>query len=141
MRFARLRKSVGPVVKVLGIILFCFLVFFGGVVAELMFRARSRVAIPVTTTGAPAAQVSAYAQPDFLWMGTMWWISIDTDVQVDVVLDGIWTAKVPAGSHRIYSNHDDDNTARYGPVTRSIVPKTITVQEAPQEILPEATGR
>ncbi len=129
MRFRKIRELTIQIAKVVGPVIAVGLLFWGSLLTELKIRSDLRTALPVNSTEAPTAEVAAWSQPDLFCMGTMWWISIETNVPINVVLDGVWTANVPAGSHTIYANHDDNNTQEYGPTFRWTVPTTITVTQ------------
>ena len=103
------------------------LVFAGGVMLEAYLRGLNRRVIPVQVNSESRTVVTAWAQPDFLWASEMWSIDIESDVPTVVDIDGIWKADVPPGMHSIYSNHDSENTRRYGPSVWTRTPGKVTV--------------
>ncbi|XZE19585.1 hypothetical protein SH449x_004910 [Pirellulaceae bacterium SH449] len=59
------------------------------------------------------ANVTGTWIPDFLWTGKAWTIVIETNEELELLLDGR-VFLIPAGSHEIYSNHDQTNTGQFG---------------------------
>ncbi len=95
---------------------------------EASLRARGRAAIPVVIKDAPQATVSAFVQPDFLWIGEAWWLRVESDSPLSVDVDGQWQALVPAGTNSIYANHDVNNTTRFSSNRWHRTPRHITVR-------------
>lgn len=95
--------------------------------AECGIRAIFREEIPVVRSSESDVVLSAYHQPDFLWMGTAWWISYETDLPFSIDLGDGNSVVLPAGKHSIFSNHDFSNTRDYGIKFKGDYPDTIAI--------------
>ncbi len=100
--------------KMVGWLLALFLIFLLGVFAEEYIRSLARKPIRVSIEESVHAKVSAHVQPDFMWIGKAWWIKIESEVPVAINLDGKWSAIIPPGTNTIFSNHDVNNTTKFG---------------------------
>ena len=93
----------------------CVLAIIAACLGESALRETQRTAIPVTVPDGLPARVSAFVRPDFLWLGDDWSIDIQSDTPLNLSIEGKWQATIPRGSHKVYSNHDVNNTSDYGP--------------------------
>lgn len=59
------------------------------------------------------ARITGAWTPDFLWAGKAWKTNVESDKGVELILDGR-NYRVPAGSHELYSNHNETNTGEFG---------------------------
>jgi len=118
-----------PLLQWIGLGCGLFIAFVVGVLLES--HARSQQRTPIQVVGAGSAKVSAFVRPDFLWSGESWWIDVKSDRPLTLVLDGTWSADVPPGTHKIYSNHDVNNTAEFGGQSRYKTPTQIVVSTPP----------
>jgi hypothetical protein len=89
-------------------------VFVAGVFLEEILRAANAVSIPVDSSEILEVTISASRKPDFLWLGTAWWVDYDSPVPFDLDIGSGSSAQVPAGTHKIFSNHDYSNLDQYG---------------------------
>lgn len=110
-----------------------FALFVAGVLVESGLRRFSREPIPVVVADGLPAKVAAYVQPDFLWAGEAWWINIETEVPVQLVIDEAWEAKIPSGRHTVHSNHDMNNTTKFSANRWWKTPARIAVKEMSQQ--------
>jgi hypothetical protein len=109
------------------ILLYCG-VFIAGVFLEVSLRAAYEVSIPVDSSELPAVTISASRKPDFLWLGTAWWIDYESSVPFDLDIGTGNAVQVPAGKHRIFSNHDYSNLDKYGLKSAVEIPETIVAR-------------
>ncbi len=107
---------------------FCGL-FVAGVLMEVSLRAAKTESIPVDSSLAPDVTITASRMPDFLWVGTAWWIDYESPVPFDLDIGSGIISSVPAGTHKIYSNHDHSNLAKYGLRFSREFPETIVAQQ------------
>ena len=109
-------------------LVFCCL-FVAGVFLEMSLRSAKTESIPVDSTLAPDVTITASRMPDFLWVGTAWWIDYESPVPFDLKIGSGSASKVPAGTHKIYSNHDHSNLDGYGLSLPKDFPETIVAQQ------------
>ena len=114
--------------RILTALAFCGL-FVASAFVEMVLRAAKTESIPVDSTLAPDVTITAARMPDFLWLGTAWWINYQSPVSFDLDIGGGRAAQVPAGTHKIYSNHDHSNLDEYGLSLSTDFPKTIVAQQ------------
>lgn len=108
----------------------CIGFLFAVALADEGIRSIQRETMPVNGLPLPNIKVTAMRKPDFLWAGTAWWIDIETDTPLIIQLDD-WQGKVPAGRHKIFSNHDSTNTGEFGKARFWREPKEIKVSIDP----------
>jgi len=113
--------------RILFAVAFCGL-FVAGVFVEVSLRAAKTESIPVDSKLAPDVTITASRMPDFLWAGTAWWIDYESPVPFDLDI-GSGSSLVPAGTHKIYSNHDHSNLDKYGLSLSRDFPMTIVAQQ------------
>ena len=118
--------------KTLALILGIFLLF--GLIAwtEEYIRSLSREPISVVIADGLSAEVEAYVQPDFLWAGEAWWIEVRAEVPVLLGINDEWQAVIPPGTNTIFSNHDENNTAKFGTSAWWKVPTKILAENYPR---------
>ncbi len=121
-------KRIWPVVKPLIIIVIFCILFLAATFIEVSLRARGKESILVENFAIPHAKVTAERMPDFLWVGTEWWINIDSPIPLELELDSIATAIIPSGVHNISMDHDYNNLSDYGLNFRGDFPSKIIVR-------------
>ena len=122
MRGSRWTKGI------LLVLVFCGL-FVAGVFVEMSLRAAKTESIPVDSMLAPDVTITASRMPDFLWIGTAWWINYESPVPFDLDIGSGSSFSVPAGTHTIYSNHDHSNLDDYGLSLSRDFPDAIVAQQ------------
>ena len=53
------------------------------------------------------------SMPDFLFLGTAWWLDINTDRPVILEINNLYQCSFPAGITRLHYNHDTTNISEY----------------------------
>ncbi len=101
--------------------------FITAAFGETWLRQTHTTALPINGLPIDGVKASATHTPDFLWQGDAWWIEIETDKPLLLRLDN-WSGHIPAGSHKVYSNHDHTNTGQYGGQQSWGLPETVIVQ-------------
>ncbi|MCD4652695.1 hypothetical protein K8T06_02035 [bacterium] len=124
-------KGIRITASILGVII----VFVAGAFVESYMRTLARKPIPVTIESTVTAQIEAYVQPDFLWIGESWWIKITADIPILLDVDGEWNALLPAGTNTLYSNHDVNNTTEFSSKRWRRTPSTITLKNMSKNYL------
>ena len=127
--FRRWQQTLEELSRIVGMLLVMMALFMAFVVIENYVRVRQRKAIPVSFEGHEKAKVTAYVWPDFLWIGNAWYVDIECDHPVSIDFDGEWKASLPRGTTTIYSNHDSNNTAKFGAASWYATPKVIVVKD------------
>ena len=115
-------------IKAAAVIMGVLALFVVGAIVESHVRSLARAPIAVVAMDDVPAKVAAYAQPDFLWIGEAWWITIRSDVPVHLEVDGEWDAFVSSGTNTIFYSHDSNNTASFGTNRWWKAPSKITVK-------------
>ena len=105
--------------------------FVLGVFTESYIRSLARKTIPVVVTEDLSGTFEAYVEPDFLWCGEAWWITVRSKSPVQLDIDGKWKAIIPPGTNTVYSNHDINNTTEFGTNRWWKTPWTVTVRKMP----------
>ena len=121
-KFSQIRISI------VGILIF-IVAFVLAAVVELKIRELQRTPIKIVVGDDVKADVEGEVMPDLFWAGKAWYIRIDCDQPVSVAVDGRWTARVPAGKHIIYHNHDSNNTTKFSPTRWREPPTVVTVSK------------
>lgn len=121
MRASRWKKRILAVGVICGL-------FVAGIFVEVSLRTAQKRPIPVDNTFAPDVIINASQMPGFLWTGTQWWINYESPVSFVIYL-GWDSSLVPAGTHRIYSSHDNNNLNKYGLIYMGITPARIVVRQ------------
>lgn len=116
-------------IKGILVTLLLLVLFVAGVFLEVALRSAKIESISVDSTLAPDVTISASRMPDFLWVGTSWWIEYESPVSFDLDLGSVSSSQLPAGKHRIYSNHDYSNLEEYGLRLSQEVPERIVVRQ------------
>lgn len=111
------------------LVLIFFGLFVAGVFVEMSLRVAKRESIPVDNTLSPDVTITASRMPDFLWVGTAWWINYESPVPFELDFGSGSSSAVPAGTHNIYSNHDHSNLDDYGLSLSRDFPDTIFVRQ------------
>lgn len=88
--------------------------FTVAVVFETYIRSSQKEPIPIQRFGAVELRIEAGRMPDFLGAGSSWWIQYESDVSFCVEFDAGSPARLPAGIHRIFYNHDSSNLDQQG---------------------------
>ena len=115
-------------ISILGILII-IAAFVLAAVVELKIRELQRTPIKIVVADDVKADVAGEVMPDLFWAGKAWFIRIDCDQPVSVAVDGRWTARVPAGKHNIYHNHDSNNTTKFAPTRWWESPTVVTVSK------------
>ena len=123
------RKTSQYAKGLIAVLLVCWL-FVAGIFLEESLRAAKTVSIPVDSSQVPEVMITASRKPDFLWVGTEWWIDYESPVPFDLDIGSGRPSKVPAGTHKIFSNHDYSNLGHYGLSLSKDFPEAIVVQQS-----------
>ncbi|MDB5341226.1 MAG: hypothetical protein JWN70_6845 [Planctomycetaceae bacterium] len=115
--------------QIAGWLLAVTLLFVLAVFLEIYPRSLAARSIPVEFKTPVRAKVSAGFMPDFLWSGEAWWVEVESNEPVLIDFDGKWSATIPPGDHRVYGNHDNNNTRDFNPVTWHMTPALVTVSK------------
>ncbi|MFK5924890.1 MAG: hypothetical protein QM496_22145 [Verrucomicrobiota bacterium] len=108
-----MKTKLGSILRGVWYALLLGVVFVAGVIFDEYLRSRYTVSIPVDTSNITGVKVAASRKPDFLWLGTAWWIDTDSPVAFELEIDSSIVAKVPAGAHKIFYNHDYNNLSEF----------------------------
>lgn len=111
MRGKKLLQTLGKIAKTITI---CVIIFLGPILGEAFIRSMSRETQTIHLKQIPEAKVTLTTMPDFLWMGTSWWIETNSASPLILNLEPHQSAIIPKGSHTIHCNHDNSNLSNYG---------------------------
>lgn len=117
LRFAQ--THVNPVVryikdlKVIITISISILLFIVAVVSESAIRVLQQQNLTFEIENSENLLVTGVSMPDFLFLGTAWWLDINTDRPVILEINNLYQCSFPAGITRLHYNHDTTNISEY----------------------------
>jgi hypothetical protein len=96
-------------------------------------RSAMALPIPIDRSLAPDVNIRAIRKPDFLWLGTAWWIEYESPVAFELQIGPENSSRVPAGRHRIVSNHDYRNLKSFGLAFIEDGPDVVVARKLPDD--------
>lgn len=108
---------------------FLVAVFVVAVIVEPFMRSQFEGQMTIHGLPVANARVVGTWTPDFLWSGKAWRIEVQSEEDLELVLDG-QVFVVPKGSVEVFSNQDGTNTGEFGSQAFWGYPERVEVRRA-----------